>query len=192
MKKTLIILVLLFSSSVLADDILDFEMEGVSIGDTLLAYFSKEEINNFYKIGYPSSDKFLQVNLDNQTLKTYDIMTVSIKKEDYNYLVYEIKGFKRQKSFTSCLNQKDIISDQIKESIENYELSEYVSDHTEDITGQSKYHSSDFYLKIGSIRIFCVDWSDEMKKRGGYYDESLTVVMNSKEFENFLNNEAYK
>ena len=36
MKKTLIILVLLFSSSVIAEDISDFEIEGMSIGDSLL------------------------------------------------------------------------------------------------------------------------------------------------------------
>ena len=44
MKKTLIILVLLFSSSVFADDISDFEIEGMSIGDSLLDYMSEEEI----------------------------------------------------------------------------------------------------------------------------------------------------
>ena len=44
MKTLLILFVLLFSSSVIAEDISDFEIEGISIGDSLLDYFSEEEI----------------------------------------------------------------------------------------------------------------------------------------------------
>ena len=46
MKTFLTLFVLLFSSSVVAEDISDFEIEGMSIGDSLLDYFSKEEILN--------------------------------------------------------------------------------------------------------------------------------------------------
>ena len=48
MKKLLVILVLglfLITPS-FADDISDFEIEGMSIGDSMLDYFSKSEINN--------------------------------------------------------------------------------------------------------------------------------------------------
>ena len=44
MKFFLTLFVLLFSSSVVADDISDFEIEGISIGDSLLDYMSEEEI----------------------------------------------------------------------------------------------------------------------------------------------------
>ena len=46
MKKLLgiVILGLLLSLSVKADDIRDFEIEGMSINDTLLQYFNKEII----------------------------------------------------------------------------------------------------------------------------------------------------
>ena len=44
MKKTLIILVSLFSSLVFANDISDFQIEGISIGDSLLDYMSEKEI----------------------------------------------------------------------------------------------------------------------------------------------------
>jgi len=47
MKKLLILLFsffLLISPSVFADDISDFEIEGISIGDSLLDYMTKEEI----------------------------------------------------------------------------------------------------------------------------------------------------
>ena len=44
MKTLLTLFVLLFSTSVFADNISDFEIEGISIGDSLLDYFSEEEI----------------------------------------------------------------------------------------------------------------------------------------------------
>ena len=47
MKKLLILLFSLFflsSPSVFADDISDFEIEGISIGDSLLDYMTEDEI----------------------------------------------------------------------------------------------------------------------------------------------------
>ena len=44
MKTLLTLLVLFFSSSVVAEDISDFEIEGFSIGDDLLNHFTEEEI----------------------------------------------------------------------------------------------------------------------------------------------------
>ena len=74
MKKTLIILVLLFSSSVFADDISDFEIEGMSVGDSLLDYFSEEEIinnTNYDSYSYKKNRIFIYLsfelyNLDHQ------------------------------------------------------------------------------------------------------------------------------
>ena len=52
MKKLLGILVLglLLSTSAYTDDIKDFQIEGMSIGDSLLDYMSEEEIKNTKKI----------------------------------------------------------------------------------------------------------------------------------------------
>ncbi len=49
MKTLLTIFVLLLSSSVLAEDISDFEIEGMSIGDSLLQYYSEEDINKNFE-----------------------------------------------------------------------------------------------------------------------------------------------
>ena len=44
MKILLTLFVLFFSSLVFADDISDFQIEGISIGDSLLDYMSEEKI----------------------------------------------------------------------------------------------------------------------------------------------------
>ena len=46
MKILLTFFVLLFSSSVFAEDISDFQIEGMSIGDSLLKHYSEKQINN--------------------------------------------------------------------------------------------------------------------------------------------------
>ena len=51
MRVFLSVLILIFNLQSLtkADDISDFEIEGMSIGDSLLDFFSEEEINNNIK-----------------------------------------------------------------------------------------------------------------------------------------------
>ena len=55
-----LVLVLIFSlqSWTKADDISEFEIEGMSIGDSLLDYFDLADMNNFYIPRYPSSDDY--------------------------------------------------------------------------------------------------------------------------------------
>ena len=49
MKTLLTLFVLFFSSSVLADDISDFEIEGMSLGDNIQDHFSKNQLEQFYR-----------------------------------------------------------------------------------------------------------------------------------------------
>ena len=48
----ILVLVLLLNSNAYANNIEDFELEGVSIGNSLLDYFSEEEIINNSKYIY--------------------------------------------------------------------------------------------------------------------------------------------
>ena len=61
MKVFITVLVLIFSfqSWTKADDIRDFQIEGMSIGDSLLDFFGKNQINNFKNYdNLPSDMKF--------------------------------------------------------------------------------------------------------------------------------------
>ena len=49
MKILLTLFVLLFSSSVFADDISDFQIEGMSIGDSALDFFNEKVIKESLK-----------------------------------------------------------------------------------------------------------------------------------------------
>jgi hypothetical protein len=61
MRIFITVLVLIFSlqSWTRADDIRDFQIEGMSIGDNLIDYMTKKEIINNGKGHYPKGSKFL-------------------------------------------------------------------------------------------------------------------------------------
>ena len=62
MKRLLLIfnLTLSFHTLTRADDIRDFEIEGISIGDSALDFFTKNEIDNSQNVKYPNK-KFYSV-----------------------------------------------------------------------------------------------------------------------------------
>ena len=67
MKKLLYIIILtfIFQSLTKANDIIDFQIEGMSIGDSLTDYFTKKDIRTEkkYRIKYPNSNKFSAINI---------------------------------------------------------------------------------------------------------------------------------
>ena len=96
MKVFITVLILIFSvqSWTKANDISEFEIEGMSVGDSLLDYFTNEKIQNSKRTNYPSSDKFFQINfVKPKNFKTYEDLTVLVKSNDKNYIIYEFSGY---------------------------------------------------------------------------------------------------
>ena len=85
MKKLLLILILTlsFQSWIKADDIRDFEIEGMSIGDSALDYFSEKKILEEFEIGkdeYNWTDqKFADVYKYGK-VELYDNVNFSVKR----------------------------------------------------------------------------------------------------------------
>ena len=81
MRVFIAVLVLIFSlqSFSKADDISDFEIEGMSIGDSALDFFSEEEINN-NKMNYFKNKKYTPIEIQNFSfLKTYTSIAFTFK-----------------------------------------------------------------------------------------------------------------
>ena len=89
MKKLLGILVLglfLITPSQ-ADDIRDFQIEGMSIGDSLLDYFSEEEILADNPSWYKDNEYSIANNLKLETFQTYEIVQAAYKTKDKKYIL---------------------------------------------------------------------------------------------------------
>ena len=73
MKKLLgiVVLSLFLITPSQADDIKDYQIEGMSIGDSLLDYYSKDEIEKKPKYIYENK-KFIGVELDLKNSKEYE------------------------------------------------------------------------------------------------------------------------
>ncbi len=125
MKK---LLALLFSTSLLwsiagfADDISDFSIEGISIGDSLLDYMSENEILKEFEIGkneYQWTDqKFTDVYIY-EGITTYGYFSASVKRKDKKYIIYAARGMIDYEDVNVCFKKQKEISDQIHEMFSN-------------------------------------------------------------------------
>jgi hypothetical protein len=190
MRIFLIILIFILSLQAWtkADDISDFEIEGMSIGDSLLDYLSKDEILQSETKYYPASKKFKQVALyDRIKMETYDVVSVALKDNDKNYIIHEIKGFKRFPNHELCLNNRDEVVKDLKNlfNTNSYKINSYESTTAQD--ENSVFKSVDFEFSMGLIRLYCINWSKKIREdKGGFYDDSLTILIYDNEFKNFL------
>ena len=195
MKKILTISILYISLiiSLQADDISDFQIEGMSIGDSLLDYFSEEEIKNFYRDDFPGSKKFYQLTIRSSKLKIFDALTNGFKSSDKNYIIYSLGGaLQFPNDIDGCLKKKDEIFYEIKELFSEVSKNKsYTRKQDEDTTGESKFHSTDFTFYSGeSVRIMCIDFGNKFEQNG--YIDNLRVFISSSVYRNWVNEEAYK
>tara|TARA_B100001057_G_scaffold25378_1_gene23384 strand:- start:3678 stop:4301 length:624 start_codon:yes stop_codon:yes gene_type:complete len=206
MRIFLIKLILIFSLQfwAMADDIREFEIEGMSLGDSLLDYFDKDEIeaekynksslmyknNEYVQIG-ASYKKFYRLNVSS---KTYDDLSIVLKTKDKSYKIYSLGGRIFCKDIEACKKQKSDIEEDLKNLFgKNVEIVNQDKDHSYDPTGNSKSYSTFFNFDGTNDYAFVAvyDWGTEIENKKDWTD-SLRVTIISAEFSNFLNNVQYK
>ena len=196
MNRLLLILILIFNfqSWTKADDIRDFEIAGISIGDSLLDFYSVEQILNQKKIGflYPNK-KYFTARLKNNNGNLYEYLQFQIKDNDPKYIIYSIEGINFPEDINSCLNKQNNISSKIKKIFPSAKKIIHNGKHDGDPTGKSMAYEIYYSLKNeGMIVIACYDWSAEITADPSKkWIDNLKVIIDSKEFSNWLNNEAY-
>ena len=195
MKILLTLFVLLFSSSVFAEDISDFEIEGMSIGDSALDYFSEKDINNGSKTTYPSSDKFYAIDISDNTngisFNSYEWVKMHFKKNDKNYTIFAIGGgIDYPNNFQNCRKEQKKIVNEIKDafSLNNPKI---YTDNFGGKGGKSIAYITDFNISDDSIRVWCTKWDKKNKYTKNWVD-SLNVAAETKELLDWLTNESNK
>ncbi len=93
MRIFLSVLILIFSiqSWTKADDIRDFEIDKMSIGDSLLDFISKSKIKSLRKSYYPNSKKYVRYYevLDSNI---YDAIDVYVLDSDKKFIIHSLSG----------------------------------------------------------------------------------------------------
>ena len=195
MKQILAIIVLslCFITPSQADDINDFEIDGMSIGDSLLEYFSESKITSLSKLFYPSSDKFYGISFYINKSDNFDAYSFSLKKNDEKYIIYDLGGIKEfPNDLESCKSLKDTIVESFEPSAKNFKYEEYEYVYKKIGSGKSISYISSYKSSSGAVRVYCTDWSkatEEMKSTN--YIDSLSVDIASKLIMDWLNYEAH-
>ncbi len=198
MRLFLSVLILIFSLQAWteADDIRDFEIQGLTLGDSLLQMYSEKEIKEFLKNEfnvnfYPSSKKYFTLAVPGKD-DNFRQLNVDLKYNDKDYIIYGLSQYKRIE-YENCLKETRIIIKDIKKLFTQgeYKLNKYTETHQGDPSGNSKFAASDFDFNDGSsLRIVCTDWGKEFEADG--YHDNIDVGMTSSKFYNWLYSEAYK
>jgi len=193
MKKLLaiIILSLCFITPSQADDIRDFQIEGISIGDSLLNNFSKEQIQMAPRYDNTNtnakSDKFYEVRF--KGIGNYAEMMFSLKKNDQTFKIYAVQAVEKYKNnISECYKKIDKIADEIETLFSDVKRSKRTFSHRGDKTKKSKVTQIAFTWKSRDrVSVQCYDWTKEMR-----YWDNLRVAILSVEFRNWLRDEKYK
>ena len=190
MRIFLTVLVFIFSLQSLtkADDIRDFEIEGMSIGDSLLDYMSEEEIKNAEQYSNKMGKEFIIIWYNSPSL--YEDISITYGVNDKKYIIHSIMAFLYfDKNIKACEKQKKIIVDEIKDLFTDAKFGnrEEVIDHR-DKSRKTKFSSFDITLKSGAwATVGCTDWSIEMENQSKVKAiDALDVTVNSAEYSKFM------
>jgi len=192
MRVFITVLVLIFSLQAFtkADDISDFQIEGMSIGDSLLDFMSEEEIKLNTLEYFPDERKYYVVGKI-YDLKTYEQVEIYVKTNDKKYEIRTLGGFITI-SGDKCLAMRKEIDKEFKEIFSNLKSYSATLNHTYDKSGKSKQKQTNYVFgesahKDDHIRTECVSWSEEIKQKEGFTD-SLTVIAMTGEIIKWINN----
>ena len=192
MKRLLLILILTFSFQTWtkADDIRDFQIEGMSIGDSLLDFITKNEIKNSKKATNYKSKKYETAYIK-LPQNTYEILKVSYKKKDISYEIHGISGILLfKKSIDECYSKSNKILLEASKVFKNTQNTKNIFPHPVDKSGKTMVTNHKFKLDDGQFGIGCVDYSKKMESKGKI--DHLRVALMTSSYNDWLNNEAYK
>ena len=180
MKKLLSIIVLnlCFIIASHADDVRNLQIEGISVGDNTLDYFSKSEINSkkFFFTMQKDNREYASMKV-HDNLNTFGSLTLNFKTESYD--IDAISAFINIKSIEECQKKRRIIVNDIKSLFLNTEKQDYEDTHFLD--KETKISTTLWNLKNGFVRVACYNWSD----KSGYPLELRVETANNK-YVNFL------
>tara|TARA_B100001057_G_C22458952_1_gene798080 strand:- start:111 stop:686 length:576 start_codon:yes stop_codon:yes gene_type:complete len=191
MRNFLIILIIsLFIGSKSNANIKEYQLEGMSVGDSLLLYFDEKKIKRAKRYDHKNtnwkSDKMFQLRIKN--VGPYTEVLFGLKKNDPEYIIYSISGMiKMEFNISECYPMLKETTLEFKNQFPNAILREVERPHSGDKSGKSMTTSSEFKLKTGDMIIAsCYDWTKKMK-----YWDNYRIILRSKEFESWLRS-AYR
>ena len=188
MKKilTIIVLSLCFIIPSQADDIKEFEIEGMSIGESLLKYMSKSQIEtNKYPV-IRGGKKFYEVQKVASNIKSdiYEDIFLYFKNDDPDKIIIAIAGRNYyENNIEDCYRlQKNIVSE-METIFPNTEKTDRGKMKLSAFPKGNSYRklNSFFFKNGGHVQVGCYDYS----KKDTISTDRLSVVIFSQQYEDW-------
>ena len=182
-----IALIVSFQSLIKADDIREFQIEGISIGDSLLDYFSKDEINNNYSKSRILKGTNYSRSCFEKSNSIYEKLCIDFKNNT-NKIIHGVQGVIRYKKINNpaCLNKLREIDKEFSNIFKNLDRKDWGPLKLPPRTDEDSYHPIIYKFAAGSkAQIGCYFY----KK----YDSShLRVVLYTKEMSKIVTRKSEK
>ena len=186
MKK--FFLVLFFSLSVFesvqAEDIKEFEIENMSVGDSLLNFMTKKEIKDYDQGHYDKNSKYFETQLPRRA-GNYDYILFHIKRNDEKFIIDLIRGANLIENYDKCKKQKAEVFNELKTLFANVKLREGKQKHY--FYKDSTQYISQFEFKNGDlVKLECVIYTEKDRKIHGPLENTFEVSIGTSEFFKWL------
>ena len=194
LKILISVLILTFNFQLLAkaDNIKDFEIEGISIGDSVLDFFSKKEIRE-NTWDYFKNKEFTPLQFDYPKFaQTYDAIDISYKTSDNNLTIKALSGiifYTDKNEISKCYKKMDTIISDIRSLFLNLNESpkKTLKHNGTNDNGKSTFTSVYFeFPNLDSIAVQCYNYSEESGDQN-----HLRISIRTKEYRVFLSTKAY-
>ena len=183
-----LVLIFMFQSLTKANDIRDFEIEGMTIGASLLDLVSKSEIEKKKDFKH-SNKKYFQYIYLNKKNTNYDFFQFGIMDKDKNYTIESINGgMYFPDNIKGCLKKMDEVIEDVSKTFANLEQTKKRDrKHRGDPSGKTIITEIYFHFNAGDlIAIQCTDYSEKLN----YYDQLGIKLVSSKYFD-WMTDEAF-
>ena len=178
---SVIILIFCLQSWTKADDISEFQIAGISIGDSLLDFYSEKEIEKFYNYDdLPSDMKFRIADYENKTGQ-YDGLQFFYKPEDKKFIIHSVSGHVYCYSNNECNKILEQIKSDMSKSLGNLEFKKNTYKHFDDKSGKSIGTVYFLNTNNGTLDVDYINWSKKMN-----YTDNVSVSLNTNEVIDWL------
>ena len=193
MKIFLAVIILIFSfqSWTKADDIRDLEIEGISIGESLLSYASVEEIESNMITNYPGSKKFSRFF---KKFLQYEHTQFHFITNDKKFIIHGIEGVNYYpNNLNKCENQRKEVVEDIQKTLKTSDVIDTGKQENFNKDGSLRSETYNTYIEFdnGFLDITCINFSKSYELKNKTIADSLTISFITKELDDWLQNEAW-
>ena len=171
-------------------------MEGMSVGDSALDYFSKKELNDLMKFGF-KTEEYAYVNISKEKLDTFDKGLILFKPEDIKFTIHSISGrIHFDKDISVCHKKQNEIVNELSQLFKNVseKHDEGTFNYSADKSNKSKVTAINFILHDGGVaHVGCYNFTKEFLEKNNYepVQAVLSMSVGSSEYDDFQSNRAY-